>query len=612
MAHIRKIEGFENLNEAEQALIEACKAGDGCILGDGKLPKPGDKSREIRAELLRFLILGGCEECAISEGVRLTGAVITGQLDLSFQTAKGQIVLGNCRFAEAFEALQLYCPLLNLGGSLLPGLNAQGMEAKGPVFLRSGFHASGEVSLSGALIGGQLDCSRGRFENPGGHALNAENIDVKDSVFLRDSFFASGEVRLSGAQIGGQLTCIKGKFENPDGFALNAQNIDINESVFLRDGFHASGEVRLSDAQIGGQLSCIKGKFENPDGDALNAANINVKGAVFLRDGFHATGEVSLTGALIGGQLACRKGKFENPDGDALNAQKMRVIGSFFWRNVTIPTGKVTLASAHVGDLVDDLPSWPERERLNLDGFTYDRITAASTNATERLQWLARGTIWQGEFFPQPYVQLAKVLREMGHERDERNVLLELNRLSRQHDRKRAVLEPDGEKKTGFHWAVSSIANLLRWLWDIAQRASIGYGLKPWRSLYVLAVLFTITATVAHYSWQEGSFAPNSGPILASKAWQDVATSPVIANPAERWSAKGGPGQDWESFNAFAYAADVVIPIIEFGQTPAWAPSTERGPVGWHLWWLRWVMSTLGWIVTALAAAAVTGIIKRD
>ncbi|NOX72893.1 MAG: hypothetical protein GXP03_04495 [Alphaproteobacteria bacterium] len=464
MAYIRKYKDIGEVNKAEKALIEACKAGDVCKLGNGELPKADDKSRQIRAELLRFLILGGCDECVVREGVKLTGAHVTGWLDLSFQSAKGTIGLFNCTLVHPLVLMHAKCDFLNLNGSHLPSLTADGIVVKGSVFLSNGFQAKGEVNLSGAEISGQLNCE---------------------------------------------------------------------------------------------------------------------------------------------------KSSFENPEGDALNAQKLNVLQGFFWREVKIPQGSVNLTSAHTGDLADDLPSWPEQGRLVLDGFTYDRIHG-STDAASRLEWLSRGTTWNGQFFPQPYVQLAKVLREMGHERDARDVLLELNRLSRKHDRKRAVLEPDGAKKTGVRWALSLATNILRWLWDIAQRASIGYGLKPWRSLYVLAVLFTITATVAHYSWQEGSFAPNSGPILASKAWQDLATNPDIANPAERWSAKGGPGQDWESFNTFAYAADVVIPIIEFGQTPAWAPSTERGPWGRQLWWLRWVMSTLGWIVTALAAAAVTGIIKRD
>ncbi|MGB5870131.1 MAG: hypothetical protein WBH04_08010, partial [Albidovulum sp.] len=59
-------------------------------------------------------------------------------------------------------------------------------------------------------------------------------------------------------------------------------------------------------------------------------------------------------------------------------------------------------------------------------------------------------------------------------------------------------------------------------------------------------------------------------------------------------------------------AADIAGPVLALGQSAAWAPSPTRGPWGWHLWWARWVLSSLGWIVTALGAAAITGIIRRE
>ena len=37
------------------------------------------------------------------------------------------------------------------------------------------------------------------------------------------------------------------------------------------------------------------------------------------------------------------------------------------------PSGNLHLPSAHVGDLVDDLASWPAENRSYLDGFTYER-----------------------------------------------------------------------------------------------------------------------------------------------------------------------------------------------------------------------------------------------
>ena len=69
---------------------------------------------------------------------------------------------------------------------------------------------------------------------------------------------------------------------------------------------------------------------------------------------------------------------------------------------------------------------------------------------------------------------------------------------------------------------------------------------------------------------------------------------------------------DWESFNPLSYAADLVVPVLDLGQTGAWAPSKDRGNWGWGLWWARGWFEAFGWIVTALGAAAVTGIMQRE
>jgi len=147
-----------------------------------------------------------------------------------------------------------------------------------------------------------------------------------------------------------------------------------------------------------------------------------------------------------------------------------------------------------------------------------------------------------------------------------------------------------------------------RILRDRVARWTIGYGYAPARSLWTLAGLIGIAWLLAHLAWDEGSFAPNSGPILLSDGWASVQAAD---NPAEVWATDTALGGDWESFHALAYGFDVVVPLIEIGQTQAWAPSTERGPMGRMLWWARWVLTVLGWIVTALGAAAVTGIVQR-
>jgi len=577
-----EIEGLE-LTPPEQALVAACRAGTDCVLGDGTRPEGPDPARNVRAALLRFLILGGDQGCRVhARGVRLAGAYVSEALDLAFARAQGQTVLRYCRFAAAPNLQNARLQLLSLDGSATPGLFAEGAQVTGGVFLRAGFEAQGEVRLSSATIGGQLACDGGRFavvrdakEKPVGNALNAQGAQVMGSVFLNGTFTAEGEVSLSSATIGGQLSCKGGRF------------------AVVRDA---------------------KGK---PVGKALNAQGAQVTGSVFLNGTFTAEGEVSLSSATIGAQLACTGGRFAaardaegNPVGDALVGQRMRVAGGFFFRKVTVESGRVNLASAEVGDLVDDPESWRGDWPLYLDGFTYQRISGAFTDSRQRLDWLAKGTVWKGEFHPQPYAQLAKVLREMGHDRAAREVLVTQERLIACHARARLRAQPlaerDGlDRALGVHTVRPRAAGLA--VWDWLKWSVVGYGHQPFRSIVWLLGLWGIAVILAQIVWASGAMVPASDVILTSDGWLAVAGQ---VDAAAVWAE--GAGRDWETFNAAAWAFDVVVPILDLGQVAAWAPSTSRGIAGVTLWWGRWVLTIAGWVVVALAAAAVTGIIRRE
>lgn len=88
-------------------------------------------------------------------------------------------------------------------------LAADGLEAKGSVFLH-GVRATGAVRLLGIKLGGKFECAGAKFraekdaKGYPGHALSADGLDAKGSVFLCDSFAAVGSVRLIGASLGGE------------------------------------------------------------------------------------------------------------------------------------------------------------------------------------------------------------------------------------------------------------------------------------------------------------------------------------------------------------------------------------------------------------------------
>jgi hypothetical protein len=521
MAHPRTLTdwqaltGDQALSKAERQLIECCREGAPCKLGDGMLPKRKSKARTIRADLLRWLILGGAEDCRVHEwGVRLAGAYVEGPLDLSFAEAKGPTGLTNCRFGAGITALAARLQLLFLTGSAVKGLNLQGASVTQNVFLRGNFKAKGEVSLAGAKIGGQLACDGGSFDNAGGNALIAERAEVT--------------------------------------------------------------------------------------------------GDVFLSDGFSAKGEVSLVGAKIGGQLSCDGGSFENADGDALIAQDAE-IGSLHWKKVTVPSGSVDFYSAHIHAMADDAKSWPERGRLFLDGMRYDRLVATFTDAEGRLEWLAKGDRSNGAFTPQPYTQLAKVLREMGHERDARAVLIAKERkLAAERiaqDRQRAQELWAGRQGVrgdiGWHWLRRTGFKL----WNGLARRLVGYGYAPQFAFYWMVGTVAVLTGLYLLCWRFGGMVPNSEVILNSADWAAAMAESPLA-PGRIW-AESDVGRHYETFSALIYASDVFIPLIDFAQQSAGTATTANW-IGYVAFRLNFLAEGFGWFLTAMGAAAITGIIRRD
>jgi len=680
--------GKDKPSQAEEALIKACRAGEPCILSTTR-PTSGTDANTIRARLLRLLILGGTTECGVHErGVTVVGAWVTDSLDLAYCTARGQTALDACHFFERTTFTSAKLNLLSLEGSHIPGLFAQGMEVSSSVFLRN-LTATGTVDLNAAKIGGQLDCTRATLNGEGQMALNAQGVETQQHLFLR-KLTATGRVDVNGAKIGGQLDCTGATLNGEGQMALNAQGVETGQSVFLTN-LTATGTVDVNSAKISGQLSCIGATLNDAGGKALNAQGVETGEDLFLIN-LTATGTVQLNGAKIGGQLDCTVASLNGAGGKALNGQRIVVSAGLFFREVKSVIGQVDLTAAHVGDLVDDMISWPKgADDLILDGFTYDRISgAAPVILSARRDWLRIGSSFNGDFFPQPYTQFARTLRAMGHPIEARRVMIEANVQRAQRDRetlryKRALQRrlglfshsPNQENWDAFVEAAKTMPNPARdwakavttrfnaihhqpidlpkappplpamtmalarkgfqndmrrgalWcqirrfgnkLWNGFLHRTVGFGYAPQNSIYVLVGLICAAFTLAHLAWEEGSFAPNSDVILTSPEWTGIAaqgcvvadTAECLPNPAATWSAKNAPGMDWDSFHALAYAADLVVPLIDLGQTRAWAPSKDRGPLGWLMWWGRWFFIIAGWVVASLGLAAVTGFVQKN
>lgn len=401
---------------------------------------------------------------------------------------------------------------------------------------------------------------------------------------------------------------------------IEADNARFDGAFFLRSDSVLKGELSLAGARVSGDLQLVDVVFEATGQDAVFAPSLSVEGSVFLGNYPYSNGLSTLQskGALFLSSLQAGHDVFvshcaisPNPDtvnepvfdGSeehgteiALSLARARIGGILYFRDNQIAGGVVNLAGAEAARLNDEPAGPGATYPVRLDGFRYsDFARHADIDVQARLDWLDRRPR-DTPFTAQPYEQLARVLRDMGHREDARRVLMQKEQ--------RLRAEARAEMTSPLRRGAAAVRDaLLNW--------TVGYGYRAARVLALAVVLILGLGVFYDAVWRAGDMTPNAAPILVSAGWV-AATQSHPANPGAFWSQKGQAGQDWETFNGFAYAADLVIPIVTLGQESAWAPSTSRSPLGRVGWWLRWFAKALGWIITALGAAAVTGAVRQE
>jgi hypothetical protein len=365
---------------------------------------------------------------------------------------------------------------------------------------------------------------------------------------------------------------------------IDADNLRVAGNIFLRNGFTAKGEVWLSGAEIGGNVECDGGSFENPDGDALLADQARVTGGVFLISGFTAKGAVKLIGAEIGGYLTCSSGQFEKLSGSAFSIGRASVQDTFFRQPSVAPQGQVDLSHARIGQLYDDPERWPPDGNLMLDGLTFDALSSgAPVDATTRLRVLRRQPK-KGVFYPQPYEQLVKVLRNMGHEGDARKI---------------AITKQDDLRRSGL---LSRRGKLQNWLLSFF----IGHGYRIWPVVLAMPLFILFGFGVFEYANQSAAMKPAKERILLHPAY-------VV------WAKKGIDSPippaalppDYPKLQPLIYSLEVFLPIVDLHQESFWLPRwTNR--CGWWFVGYLWFHIIVGWALTTVAVVGITGIMKKD
>ena len=325
----------------------------------------------------------------------------------------------------------------------------------------------------------------------------------------------------------------------------------------------------------------------------LGADWLKVTGSVVFCDGFTASGAVRLLGAAIGGDLVCSGGRFANADGFALNAYGLKVMGSLFLRDVKVE-GVICIAAARIGTLVDDAVCWQKGEHI-LDGLQYDRIIGP-TDAASRIKWLQqqRSDQLTSDFAPQPWEQLIKVLREMGHPYEAGEVAIA------KQEQMRAAGLIKGRVRSVMHWLYGKIA---------------GYGHRPiWTVGWMLVVLL-FCGVCFEFGREWGYFGPSNPLIHASAAFE---TCGGAGEGKPFWTSVGCPlPPEYTTMWPWAYSLDLLLPLVNLQQDIDWAPIVINGN-GEQLWGgyalraLLWFEILFGWAASLILVAVLGRLVDKD
>ncbi|BCY12581.1 hypothetical protein [Actinoplanes sp. L3-i22] len=412
----------------------------------------------------------------------------------------------------------------------------------------------------------------------------------------------TGSLRLTYADISVPVTICDSRIEEPivvygarlrrftlhgsEFPGLEAQGIVVENSMDLSETV-VTGPISLVGARVEGVLQ-LDGARLSGGPIALDATHLTVTRSILAKKGFECHGDLLLGGADITGSVRLKDAVLDSPGGWAVQAQGVRV-GAVLDFSGTRVAGGIRLSNAVVGSvlsmrgtilteprsgecldlrnlvtaealfefggpvpgladlryarigLLRDAPETWPAE-LSLDGFAYEMI-AGSVPVEDRLRWLR---LDPGGYRPQVYGRLAAMYQAAGRDDDARVVRLAGER------RRRESLP-----RTGRVWG---------WLQDL----TVGYGYRPRRAgAWLLALL--------------------------GLGWAVFGAVPPRAAEAPK-----AP-----EFHALAYAADLLLPVVDLGQQSAYLPR------GWTAW-IAYVLIGAGLLFATTAAAGVARRLHRD
>jgi hypothetical protein len=604
----------------EKQLWAAFRAGQQVNLRrNGKPGRNGSVSTRgvvVRAKAIAA-ILSASPGPRSNARLALSGARITGSLDLSYARIEHPITFRDCVFDQPIVLAEARLGALTLDGCEFPGIDAPNLEVDGDLGL-SGVSSSRAVRLTGAhlhrdvrLRGAHL--CHGEDQDV---ALDADHMVVDGSVVGGPGFEASGTVTMAGARVSGSVRLDGATITADSGrpIAFYGDGMTVGHD-FNGQGLSAAGEVRLVDVVIASTLELRGAKLINAGRVALRLDRAEISSSLYCDNGFTAVGEVCAIGAHVKGSVYLNNSELgtpapasgaTRPAGVALRLVRTKIDGDFgCWEgfvghglidlarssvtgefrlvttglegypkaadltncqfaSVTLsgepPAGFLDLAKAKADFFKDSAAYWDKGD-IVLDEFEYGSIQMTWVTVKQREQWLTRAMEASRRklggdhdgYLPQPYDQLAGVYRRAGDDQSARRIQL------------------------AKHRRLNRVTSWRRWhfkIWYLVQDGVIGYGYAPLRALAWLVGLLVLGILLFRYG----------------------ATPYSVASGHRSFTLS----------NSVGYTLDLLLPTSALQERQVWQSSSGLGEVA------AAGLVVFGWLLTATVFTAAARVLQRS
>jgi hypothetical protein len=203
-------------------------------------------------------------------------------------------------------------------------------------------------------------------------------------------------------------------------------------------------------------------------------------------------------------------------------------------------------------------------------------------DASTRCRWLAR----QAVFDSGPFEQAARVFRQHGYTNEAERILIAQRRQARRLLRGRRTVA--------------------RRMLDTVYGVTVGYGYRPGRVLWLLAVLLIVVTASLELPAARATMRATSptGAVYTTRGPLVPPDLPASAGRASPPIDSCGDGQV-RCFSPALYAIDTVIPLISLDQRSTWYPDSSI-KYGELMQWGLNISAILGWLLSSIFVLSLT------